>query len=300
MKNFIFASPFYLWFLFFIPVLTILFLLFVYWRKKRLFKFIDSKRAQDLLPHFSFSRKLTKHILSITSLAFLILALARPQALSQKLSEKTKGLEVVLMVDVSQSMLVSDVKPNRLDLMKAQLSHFVETAQGRHRIGLIAFAGSAFFISPLTQDLSLIKNHISSLSVNTVSSQGTNFRAALERAEKAFKGGSLNRPDVTRVLIIASDGENHEVGALEKIRSLREQDVHVFTLGFGTKSGGVVPFGTEQEEQVISQFKPRSLKEFSKIGKGVFYHVDSSVDVVDQLNQDLNQLQQFSFSSKDL
>ena len=230
------------------------------------------------------------------ALLFLIIALARPQKLDQMLSKKTKGLEIILMTDVSQSMLASDVKPSRLDVMKAQLSRFVEASQGQHRIGLIAFAGSAFFIAPLTQDLNLIQNYISSLSVHTVSHQGTNFKVALEKVEKAFQGGSVQRPEVSRVLIIASDGENHETGALDQVSLLRSKGIHIFTLGFGTQKGGIIPLAEKGE--VVSQFKPRSLKEFAKIGKGVFYHVHSSSDIVSQLNQDLNKLKQFSFSEK--
>ncbi len=309
MKTFIFADPSYLWFLFLIPILIGLFLMMFYWRRKKFLKFVHSERMETLVPKFSFLRKLMRYTFALLSIMFLILAWSRPQRLNQKVLKKSKGLEIILMVDVSQSMLVSDVSPNRLYVMKSQLNRFVESSRGRHRIGLIAFAGSAFFISPLTQDLNLIQNYLTTLSVDIVSHQGTNFKSALTRVEKAFQGGSLNKEEIARVLIIASDGEDHEVGALEKVRLLSEQGIHIFTLGFGTKEGGLVPLSTDaskenyqknaQGQVVRSQFKSRILKEFAKIGKGVFYHVtSSSSNVVEQLQQDLDRFQQISFKTK--
>ena len=295
----IFSNPQYLWFLLTLPCLIGVFILAFYWRKKLLFKFVDSEMVKNLIPEFSFLRKFIRYNFALCSLIFLIIAWARPQRMSQEVVEKSKGLEIILMTDVSKSMLVSDTSPNRLYVMKSQLSRFVESSKGRHRIGLIAFAGSAFFISPLTQDLNLIQNYLNTLSVDMVSYQGTDFKSALQTAQKAFQGGSLNQDQVTRVLVIASDGENHEVGALEQARALSEQGVHIFTLGFGTKEGGLVPDQKDFSGQPVkSQFKSRTLKEFAKIGKGVFYHVTSSGNIVEQLNQDLGRLQQVSLRTK--
>ena len=279
-----------------------------YWRKRLFLKFVNSERLQTLAPEFSFLRKFVRHIFALCALFFLIIAWARPQRMNQEVLEKTKGFEIILMVDVSQSMLVSDIPPSRLYVMKSQLSRFIQSSKGRHRIGLIAFAGSSFFISPLTQDLNLIQSHLTTLSVDTVSHQGTDFKSALSTAKKAFQGGSLNKAEITRVLIIASDGENHEAGALQEARDLSEQGVHIFTLGFGTKEGSLVPIETDsstpkyqkddQGQVVKSQFKPRALKEFAKIGKGVFYHVTPSLNVVEQLHQDLNRLHQVTLKTK--
>lgn len=301
--NFIFSDSFYLFYLTAALALFIWFIVIFQFRKKKLSQFFDKNSFFKLIPEFSFSRKIIKFLFAVLALIFIILALARPQIPRETIKEKVEGIELMILADVSQSMLVKDVSPNRLSLMKAQLSRFIQSSNN-HRIGLIAFAGSSFLISPLTKDLSLLINYINSLSTDMVSSQGTDFKLALEQAQQSFKGGSSHQGG-TRAIIIASDGEGHEVGALELVRSLSKQGIRFFTLGFGTETGGRIPLegGSYQKDDhgqdVHSKLKTRTLKEFAKIGKGAFYHISSSSDFSEKLHSDLQMLDQQVFDERD-
>ncbi len=303
MNAFIFSDIFYLVYLTVVIALFALFIIVFQLRKRRLSQFFEKNSLFKLIPEFSFSKKLIKFIFAVLSVICIVLALARPQMPYETVEEKVEGVELMILADVSQSMLVRDMSPNRLSLMKTQLSRLIQSSQGNHRIGLIAFAGSSFLISPLTADLPLLINYLNSLSTDMVSSQGTDFKLALEQAQKSFEGGSTHQGG-TRAIIIASDGEDHEVGALELVRSLSAQGIRFFTLGFGTKQGGKVPLegGTYQiddnGQEVHSKLKTRTLKEFAKIGKGAFYHVSSSSDFSKKLHQDLNALDQQVFEER--
>ena len=303
MKLFLFADAFYLFYLMAAMALVALFIIVFQFKKRRLTQFFNKNSFFKLIPEFSFSKKLTKFMCAVLAVICIVLALARPQLPDEIVVEKVEGVELMILADVSQSMLVDDVSPNRLSLMKAQLSRFIQSSQGKHRIGLIAFAGSSFLISPLTADLSLLVNYLNSLSTDMVSSQGTDFKIALEQAQKSFEGGSTNQGG-TRAIIIASDGEDHEVGALELVRSLSEQGIRFFTLGFGTEQGGKIPLENgvyqqdDQGQEVHSKLKTRTLKEFAKIGKGAFYHISSSSNFSEKLHQDLKALDQQVFEER--
>ncbi|MDE0151413.1 MAG: VWA domain-containing protein [Bdellovibrionales bacterium] len=300
----LFSDTFYLFYLITAVILSALFFIMFQLKKRKLNQFFNKNSFFNLIPEFSFSKKLIKFMCAVFAVICMILALARPQLPDETVLEKVEGVELMILADVSKSMLVEDVSPNRLSLMKAQLSRFIQSSQGKHRVGLIAFAGSSFLISPLTSDLSLLVNYLHSLSIDMVSSQGTDFKTALEQAQKSFEGGSTHQGG-TRAIIIASDGEDHEVGALELVRSLSEQGIRFFTLGFGTEQGGKIPLEREggyqkdaQGQEIHSKLKTRTLKEFAKIGKGAFYHISSSSNFSEKLHQDLKTLDQQVFEER--
>jgi len=299
----LFANVFYLSYLLITVALVVLFITVFQLKKRRLIKFFNKNSFFNLIPKFSFSKKLIKFVFAVLAVTCIILALSRPQLPDEVISEKVEGVELMILADVSQSMLAEDVSPNRLSLMKTQLIRFIQSSQQKHRIGLIAFAGSSFLISPLTADLSLLVSYLHSLSTDMISSQGTDFKTALEQAQKSFEGGSTHQRG-TRAIIIASDGEDHEVGALKLVRSLSEEGIRFFTLGFGTEKGGKIPLenGTYQKDdrghEVHSKLKARTLKEFAKIGKGAFYRISSSSNFSEKLHQDLKELEQQVFEEK--
>ncbi|MEZ4871935.1 MAG: VWA domain-containing protein [Bdellovibrionales bacterium] len=158
-----------------------------------------------------------KLFLVCLSILFFVFALARPQSGTAKAKMKSEGIEVVLLLDVSESMKAEDVKPSRLEFMKKEMIRFVEKSVG-DRIGIVAFAGSAVLLTPVTQDKGALKMYIETLSTDSVSTQGTDFGKALQEAESAFKRGGLEDSEesvVTRAIIIASDGEDNEEKGLE-------------------------------------------------------------------------------------
>ncbi len=294
----IFSDSKILLFLLILPFMVFLFFCFQYIRSRSLFRVFNKEVFLKLAPSFSFYRKLLNFGLKIMGLFLMILALARPVLEDQSVVEKSQGLEIIIAVDVSQSMLTKDVSPNRLSLLKVELSRFLARSNRKDRIGLIAFAGSSFLLAPLTLDVNLIQNYLNSISTDIIGSQGTDFKSVFEQAQRSFEGGGVG--NANQVLIIASDGENHEEGALQAARELRKQGVRIFTLGFGTREGGKIPLNQTYMKdrwgnEVQSQFKERILKEFAKIGEGAFYHVFVKSNFVEKLHDDLNSLDQYEF-----
>ena len=230
----------------------------------------------------------------------MIVALSRPAMRDQKVEEKSQGIEMILAVDVSQSMLAQDILPNRLSLLKVELGRFLSKSNRKDRVGLIVFAGSSFLMAPLTLDIDLIQSYLTSLSTDVIASQGTHFKSVFDKALKSFKEGGI--PTATKVLIVVSDGEDHEPGALQAARRLREEGIRIFTLGFGTQKGGRIPLKNsflkdKTGQDVISQFKEKTLKEFAKIGEGAFYHIFAKSQFIEKLHEDLNVLDQYVFES---
>ena len=188
-------------------------------------------------------RRRWKRAFALAALAFAVVALARPQIGKSAQKIKSEGVEMVFAVDVSTSMLAEDVKPSRLERAKSELSRLLDLLGG-DKVGIVAFAGSATLVSPLTNDKSALKMFLESLSPQSVETQGTEFRKALREARAAFDRGGIDPEEggrVTRVVLLASDGEDQEPGALEEARKLADDGVRVFAMAFGTERGAPIP-----------------------------------------------------------
>ncbi|MCY4512480.1 MAG: VWA domain-containing protein [Bdellovibrionales bacterium] len=242
-----------------------------------------------------------KMTLSFMALAFFILALARPQGEGEKVSRKSAGVQIILAVDVSRSMMAEDVRPSRLEFLKKELSHLLDISAG-DQVALMAFSGSALLISPFTGDLSLIKVYLEDLSPDYLSSQGTNFRSVLKVAQKIFVNiEKKTKKQTVRVLLIASDGEDHVQKWKSALKSLTEKGVRIFTLSVGTKEGGVIPVKNARGEileykkdssgkVVTSKVQPKILKQLAGKGQGAYYHLSYSGQAMKQLRSDMYQL----------
>lgn len=286
----------FLIFLIVIPFIALLFVYSQYKKSQALARVFSPAMKEKLSSPFPFYGRIW--ILKMLALALMVFALARPALTGKKVEEKSEGLEIIIAVDVSQSMLAQDILPDRLSLLKVELNRFLAQSSRTDRIGLIVFAGSAFLISPLTSDLNLIQNYLNSLSVDMLTSQGTNFTSVFELAQKSFQSGGVNK--AVKVLIMASDGENHTAGALQASRKLKQAGIRIFTLGVGTEKGGGIPSAQgelkdDQGRPVTSRFKERTLKEFSKIGEGAFYHIFPRSRFAEKLHNDLNSLELYTF-----
>ena len=295
-----FSDSYFLIFLLIIPFFILLFLYFHYVRLKSFSQIFKRKIFLQLAPSFSFYKKFFHFGLRIVILSLMILALSRPSLKNQKVEEKSQGIEVILAVDVSQSMIAQDILPNRLSLLKVELARFLSKSNRKDRVGLIVFAGSSFLMAPLTLDVDLIQSYLNSISTDVIAEQGTHFKSVFDQALTSFKEGGI--PKAVKVLIVASDGEDHEPGALQAARRLREEGVRIFTLGFGTREGGKIPLENsflkdKTGREVVSQFKEKTLKEFAKIGEGAFYHIFAKSRFIDKLHEDLNVLDQYVFES---
>lgn len=255
-------------------------------------------------------KKIIKVILRFSAMVFVMIALARPQLGIGVIEVKSQGFEIMLLVDVSNSMLSDDVKPSRLEIAKKDLEKLVDLLPG-NRIGLVGFAGSAALMSPLTNDPAALKMYIDSLSPDVVSSQGTDFREALNQAETAFERGGVSSSDevrVSRVILLVSDGEDHEAKATEKVKELKAKGISVFSVAYGTEKGGPIPErdqmgylkGYKKDnsgQTIITTVNTQSLQFLAQTGGGQFYFSTLGGDHIKQLVKDFEEQEKSDFAS---
>lgn len=278
---------------------------------KKLSKYMGNHLQNLWSQNISWSARYWKWVLRALVLVFLILALARPQIGESQQAVKSEGFEIFLGLDVSDSMLAEDLRPSRLAKAKIDLSRLVDNLGG-HRIGVIAFAGSAAVISPLTQDIAAVKMYIESLDTQTVSAKGTNFESALRVAEEAFERGGIGGDEpsgVTRVFLMMSDGEDHEQGALDKAQELQKKGIRIFTVAYGTEKGAPIPVRDQmgflkgykkdnQGQTILTTVKGDALKALAEKGKGFFTFATSDSSFVQELVAQLNNFEKKQFESQ--
>lgn len=306
-----FADPQAFQLLWLIPVFWLVYLAARRRAGDRMRASFGSKLTPVLTASVSPRKRFLKSLLVSLVVILMILAWARPQAGQSTQEIKSAGVEVMLLVDVSESMMAEDLKPNRLEQAKIELGRIIDRLPG-HKVGIIAFAGSAALLSPLTTDPNALKMYLDSLSPLSVSSQGTDFSKALAEAEAAFKrGGEGDDPStrVTRVIVIASDGEDQEQGALDAAKKLAGEGVRIFTLAYGTEGGAPVPQrdslgflkGYKKDgagKEVVTKVKGEALKALADAGKGSFYHSSFGGSHVNEIVEDINRLDKTEFESQ--
>lgn len=274
---------------------------------------IGERLIPFLTASISSTRRWWKIALEVLVLVAFVFALARPQSGESKKKVKSEGVEIMLLVDVSRSMLAEDTRPSRLELAKKELSRLLDMMEG-DRVGLIAFAGSAVLLSPLTTDRPALKMFLESLSPEAVTTQGTEFRKALDEAGSALSRGGIEETDqsvVTRVLVVASDGEDNEVGAFDAAKELADKGTRIFTLGFGTEKGSPIPVRDERGnlrgykkdksgKVIVSTTKGTVLKTLAAEGRGAFHHVTFGGNAVSQLYNEIKQLERSEFDNAEV
>lgn len=296
-----------------IPVVILL----VWWTGGRTREIITSrikpKLAGFLMRSVSTRKRKIKLILQCAALFFFVVALARPQSGEGKTKAKSEGLEIMLVVDVSNSMMSEDTRPSRLELAKKELARLIDSLGG-DKVGLVAFAGSAILLSPLTNDKSALKMYIESLSPDSVATQGSDFKKALNEAQNALNRGGLESDEqqkVTRVIVVASDGEETEKGGLDAARKIADSGTRIFTLGFGTEQGGQIPMrdrhgnlvGYKKDKNgqpVITRTTGEALKQLAEAGKGDYHHVTFGGDAIRQLRSSIDNLQKAQFDTMEV
>ena len=288
-----FAHPEYLYALLLIPLLVALFI-YSQWRNyKRQTQWGSKNMFLRLVNGLSIYRVITKFFLQLIALALLIFLLAQPQyGFSSGKLIKKQGIEVIFALDVSQSMLAQDVQPSRLERSKLLISTLAERMPN-NKIGLNIFAGEAYPILPLTNDLVSANLFLDQISTDMVSLQGTNLGAAIRLADKSFS----NNKKVGKAIVVITDGENHEEGAVEAARLAANSGKHVFVLGVGSTSGAQIPTPegilTDNSGAVVkTALNEEACIELAQAGKGQFFHVDGTNSAQEQLQQVLSQLQE--------
>ncbi len=304
-----FAHPEYLYLLIFIPILFIFFSLRLKSSERLLRAYIEDSCLKATVGSGFYSKRVFRYFFTLIALSFLILALARPQSQQKKQDVRIKGAEIMILTDVSNSMLARDMGGfSRLDVMKKELDKLIVMLSGQ-RVGLISFSGTATLVSPLTLDHSALKLFLKSLSPQSHIIQGTDFVSAFRSAEQAFQRGSALEPDSSsRIIILASDGEDNQKKTLEMVKHLADRKIRVFTLGFGTQKGDMIPvydkkrnkIGYKKDRKgdvVISRFDEKSLKKISHITDGAFYSMSLGRGTIKKVYSDIQKIGEGTIST---
>lgn len=287
-----FEDPIYLWLLLAVPVLFLV--RFVVWkqRKNKLKKFGDPQLLRQLMPDASVARPRVKFALLMAALSLLIVLLARPQMGSRISKEKRNGIETIIALDISNSMMATDVVPSRLDKSKLLVENLVDHFTN-DKIGLVVFAGDAFVQLPITSDYVSAKMFLQNIDPSLIASQGTDIARAIDVSMHSF----TQAEKVGKAIIVITDGEDHEGGAVEAAKIARKKGINVFILGVGDPKGAPIPTGdggymTDNTGQtVMSALNEEMCREVAKAGSGVYIHVDNTSDAQSRLNNELTKLQ---------
>ncbi len=240
---------------------------------------------------------------------FLIsVALARPQYGETTIEVKSEGSEFLIVIDVSTSMMAEDISPSRLEFVKREVKKFL-TELGQARVGVVAFAEDAAIVSPMTDDYGALNLYIDALSATSLSSGGTNMSIALDAAKEVIEGDDGYTDSKQSVIILISDGEDHESGVLEKVKELAQKNIFTMTVGVGKAEGAKVPIlnrlgykagylKDNKGEFVITQPNDVFLKELADAGKGAFYRTDYNSSAFERLKADIKKFGKSKFGSQ--
>lgn len=287
-----FANPQYLWLLMIIPVVIVLLVLLSRIKRRNLQRWGNLELLKDMMSDVSVWRMRLKVTFWLTAVALIVLAVARPQFGSRLSEQKATGIEMMLVVDVSNSMLAEDFAPNRLDRTKYSIDKLFSSLV-QDRVGLVVFAGEAKVQLPITTDYRMARSFAKKLSPSLVSVQGTDLGQAISLASMSFSDNT----EVGRVMIIISDGEDHDEKAEAYARRAAEQGIRIFTIGIGSPEGAPVKIDgefikDENGDMVVTKLNEELLQNISQIGNGGYirasnasFGLDEIVDKIKQLDQ---------------
>lgn len=282
-----FETPAYLYLLLLLPVLAVAHYLWMLRKKRNLKRYGDPTLLKPLMKDVSRLRTEIKFWLLQFSLLFLIIALARPQYGTKVETRKRNGIEAIIAMDISNSMLAEDVRPNRLEKAKMMISNLVDNMVD-DKIGLVIYAGQAYVQLPITSDYVSAKMFLETISPSQIEMQGTDIAAAIDIAAKSF----TTQQGVSRAIFIITDGEDNEGGAVEAARAAAQNGIHVYVLGVGEPAGAPIPVpGTgryiidNEGNTVVSRLNEDMCREIANAGQGNYIYVDNSSSAQKKLNK---------------
>lgn len=294
----------YLRLLLIIPVLVVIFLLYQYWKNRKQKQFADLNLLDKLSPEKSVFKSVIKLIVLSLAFFFLILALANPRIGTKIETVKREGIDIVFAIDVSKSMLAEDVAPNRLEKSKQIVSQIINTL-GADRVGIVAYAGSAFPVLPITTDYGSAKMFLQQMNTDMLSSQGTAISEAILLSSTYF-----DEIETNKLLVLISDGEDHEQGMSEALTLAKEKGLKVLTIGVGTEKGGPIPVkagGSVQtylrdrnNEVVITKMDNAILKEIAKELGGSYVSGNNSKQVTDHFKSVVDTIEKTQYESQEV
>ena len=288
-----FAYPEYLWLLWLLPLLVAVWTAAGQLARRRLSRFGRLETIRPLMPDASTGRRRLKFILYLTAFALLTLALARPQLGSKLREVESRGIEMMLVVDVSNSMLAEDFQPNRLERTKYAIDKLFDGLK-QDRVGLVVFAGDAVVQLPITSDYRMAKAFARRISPSMVSVQGTDIGQALSLATMSFSEKGDN--PAGRVIVLITDGEGHDSGAIEAAERAAEQGIRIFTIGIGTPEGAPIQIGGEfikddKGEMVVSKLGEPLLEKIAQATDGAYIRSTNQSIGLDEIVRTINNME---------
>ena len=288
-----FANIEMLWWLIAVPVFVIGYVVSTKRKQRQLQEFGDKELMAQLMPDASKSRPIWKFCLLIVAFVLLVVAAARPQYGQKENTVKRQGIEVMVALDISNSMLAEDVAPNRLDRAKQMLSKMIDHMVD-DKVGLVVFAGEAFTQLPITCDYVSAKMFLNTITPNLIQTQGTAIGTALQTAISSF--GSLES-EAGRAIVLITDGENHEDDAIAAAKQAHELGMQVFVIGIGKPEGAPIPkpgtndyFKDRSGQVVVSKLNEEMCQQIAEAGSGVYVRCDNTNTAMRALQQELDRI----------
>lgn len=288
-----FANIEMLWWLITTPVFVIAYIIYTKHKRRQLIEFGDQELVAQLMPDASKGRPIWKFGLLLLAWVLLIVAGSRPQYGQQEKTIKRQGIEVMVALDISNSMLAEDVAPNRLDRAKQILSKMIDNMVD-DKVGLVVFAGEAFTQLPITCDYVSAKMFLNTITPNLISTQGTAIGAALQTAVTSF---GATESEAGRAIILITDGENHEDDAIAAAKQAQELGIQVFVVGIGKPEGSPIPkpgnndyFKDRSGQVVVSRLNEEMCQQIAAAGKGIYVRCDNTNTAMRALQQELDRM----------
>lgn len=291
------AQSQYLLLLLIVPLLFVAYALYLRARRKRLARFGNPELVSQLMPDASTGKGWLKVSLLAAAWFFFVLGLARPQLGARLKEHQSQGVEVMIALDVSNSMLAEDYSPNRLERSKLAISRLVDKLQG-DRIGLVVFAGEAFVQLPITADYVSAKVFLKSIDTESVPIQGTALSEALMASARSFSTQS----ERSRAIILITDGEDHEGEAIEAARAIAEQGIRIYCIGVGSPQGKPIPkngslLKDASGEIVVTRLNEEILQEIAGAGNGKYVRAGAAEFGLNPIIDDIRTLDKEQFNS---
>lgn len=296
----------YFFLLLLLPILVALFAYVLFWKYKTQKQFANLELLKLLSTEKSIFKPILKFGIFLFGIFFIIIGLVNPKIGTKAEKVKREGIDIVFAVDVSRSMLAEDIAPNRLEKSKQIVSQIINNL-GSDRIGIIAYAGSAFPILPITTDYNVAKMFLQSMNTGMVSSQGSNLDEAITLAGKYFEGSA----NTSKLLIMISDGEDHSEGAKDAAEEAKKFGMKIITVGIGTTAGGPIPYkkngviesyhkDKQTGEVVTTKLRPEALANIAKIAKGGYVLGNNTKEVLEFIRKSLNNIQKTEFEATEI
>lgn len=293
----IFAQPHFLLLLLLIPLFFAAVAVGMLLRRRRMRRLGDEELVRQLMPSWSKAKVWVRTTLYSLAFFFFVIGLARPQIGAKLKEHETKGAEIMVVLDVSNSMLAQDYSPNRLERAKLAISRIADKLQG-DRIGLIIFAGTSFVQLPITTDYVSAKMFMNSISTSSIPVQGTAIGEAIGTALRSFSAQSEH----SRAIIVITDGENHEDDAVAAAMTAAEAGVKVYTIGVGSADGQPIPVNGELLKDkdgniVVTKLDEETLREIADAGHGAYVHAGNDEFGLTPIINDIKKLEDEEYSS---